>query len=99
MTPEFRSKVVGEMARVLREDGELLLIDFHPGPFEGIKGRIANVIITIAERLAGKEHFTNSRIFLTNGGPEPGRHGLSTRKDRVVGGGTFRLLVCSKDGV
>jgi len=100
MSPELRTRVVGEMTRVLRNDGELLLIDFHPGPFEGIKGRIANIIITIAEFLAGQVHFANSRIFLKNGGlqGEPERNGLTVTKDRIVGGGTFRLVVCVKNG-
>ena len=100
MTPETRAAVVGEMKRVVHEEGELLLIDFHPGPFEGFKGHVANIVITIAEFFAGREHFRQSRVFLRTGGLTPAveQHGLRTTLRRVLGGGTFALLVCGKPG-
>ncbi len=32
MAPQIRSGVLSEMKRVLKDDGHILLIDFHPGP-------------------------------------------------------------------
>ncbi len=99
MTPEARDIVIGEMNRVMRPDGEMLLIDFHPGPFHGMKGFIANSIITIAEYFAGGEHYANSRIFLRSGGltPHLERAGLLKSTERIVGGGTLSVTVCRKE--
>jgi len=100
MSPEVRSAVVGEMKRVMRDDGEMLLIDFHPGPFTGFKGHVANIIITIAEFFAGREHFRQSRVFLRTGGLSTvvDASGLDIKLRRVVGSGTFTLLVCGRSG-
>ncbi|MCP3953457.1 MAG: class I SAM-dependent methyltransferase, partial [Desulfobacterales bacterium] len=38
MSPVNRDLVIEEMKRVLKENGRLLLIDFHPGPLRPLKG-------------------------------------------------------------
>ena len=54
--PDVRLDILGEMLRVMKPDGCMLITDFHPGPFTGFKGHRMNVAITIAERFAGREH-------------------------------------------
>ncbi len=100
MSPDVRTRVVTDMGRVLRSGGKMVLIDFHPGPLEGLKGRIASAVITVAEFFAGREHFRNSRQFLRSGGLAPliATHGLLLFKNRVVAVGTLTVTVCTKPG-
>src|SRR5512143_2026045 len=45
MREQTRSGVLTEMKRVLKEEGRILLIDFHPGPYQPLQGWISKVII------------------------------------------------------
>lgn len=95
MPRNVRSAVIYETKRVLKEDGRILLIDFHPGPIQPLKGWIYKSIITLIEFSAGREHFKNCRNFLANKGL-PGlisSHGLSIDKERIVSGGNIALLL------
>ena len=68
MVPLMRIRILAEARRVLVESGRILIIDFHPGPIKGLKGRIIKMVINIAEFFAGREHFRNSRQYLASGG-------------------------------
>jgi demethylmenaquinone methyltransferase/2-methoxy-6-polyprenyl-1,4-benzoquinol methylase len=89
------SAVINESKRTLKEDGRILLIDFHPGPIQPLKGWLSKSIITLAEIAAGQEHFKNYRDFMDNKGlPELiSTHGLSIDKEKIVSGGNIALFL------
>ena len=89
-----RSPVMEEMARVIKAEGHLLLVDFHPGPLQFPKGYGIKPFILMIERLAGREHFRNYCDFLAQGGLPPllEAAGLRIDRQRVVSGGNLVLL-------
>ena len=95
MPRAVRSAVINESKRTLNEDGRILLIDFHPGPIQPLKGWLNKSIITFAEIAAGREHFKNYRDFMANKGlPELiSTHGLSIDKEKIVSGGNIALFL------
>lgn len=66
MDPAGRPALLGEMGRVLRKDGTLLIMDFD-FPLEADRGWTARLIRWI-EKMAGKEHHGNFRNFMATGG-------------------------------
>jgi hypothetical protein len=52
-----------------------------------------NAGITVLERMAGREHYRNSRLFLAGGGLIPllDEIGMTLEDLKVVGGGTVGL--------
>jgi ubiquinone/menaquinone biosynthesis C-methylase UbiE len=95
MTRAVRSAVTNESKRILREEGRILLIDFHPGPIRPIKGWIYKSIIALVEFAAGREHFKNYRDFIANKGlPELiSTHGLFVDNEKIVSSGNFALFL------
>jgi ubiquinone/menaquinone biosynthesis C-methylase UbiE len=99
MPPATRLAVLNEVKRVLKNDGHILLIDFHPGPYQPLKGWVSKLIILLSELAAGREHFRNYRHFLANGGLSAlmAQQNLRIEKQRVLAGGTFaNYLVCQE---
>jgi len=94
-----RSAVVNEAKRTLKEDGRILLIDFHPGPIRPLKGWLYKRIITFIEFAAGREHFKNYRSFIANEGLPAliSDHDLSVDQEKIVGGGNIALFLLRKD--
>jgi len=95
MPADVRAPVVSEMARVVGEDGRLLLIDFHQGPYSFPKGWLYRSVIVPIEIGAGLEHFKNHRDFLSRKGL-PGLiagNGLEVEKERLLAGGTMMVSV------
>jgi ubiquinone/menaquinone biosynthesis C-methylase UbiE len=95
MAPATRSAVLGEMGRVLRDGGRMLLIDFHPGPHDWSEAWLPKTIIFLSEVGAGRRHYGNYRHFMGIGGL-PGladEHGLVVHKQRIVAGGAMALLL------
>ena len=45
MSQQTRSGVIAEIKRVLKDDGHIMLIDFHSGPYRPLQGWISKVII------------------------------------------------------
>jgi ubiquinone/menaquinone biosynthesis C-methylase UbiE len=95
MTPDTRIAVVGEMRRVLRDEGRLLVIDYHPGTVRSLKGWLFKGLIWLIERLAGRDHFRNYRHFLSHGGALPlaRQFNLSQVQSKFVTGGNLGLYV------
>lgn len=95
ISAETRSAVIMEMKRVLKKDGRILLIDFHPGPYQPLQGWISKVIIFFSELAAGQEHFRNYRYFMANGGlvALAAQHCLKVEKQRILAGGTFAICL------
>ncbi len=99
MPSAVRSAVINESKRTLNEDGRILLIDFHPGPIQPLKGWLNKSVIIIAELAAGREHFKNYRDFLANKGL-PGLisiHSLSIDKEKIVSGGNIALFLLKSE--
>jgi ubiquinone/menaquinone biosynthesis C-methylase UbiE len=96
--PEIvRTKVLMEMMRVVRKEGSILIIDFHPGPIQFPKGWMYKAVIFFFEITAGYEHFKNFRNFISRNGI-PGlieSKSLMLEKLKIVGGGNLGLYVLS----
>jgi ubiquinone/menaquinone biosynthesis C-methylase UbiE len=95
MPPGIRSAVIDESKRTLNVGGRILMIDFHPGPIQPLKGWLNKSIIMLAEVAAGREHFKNYRHFMANKGlPELiSTHGLTIDKEKIVSGGNIGLFL------
>jgi demethylmenaquinone methyltransferase/2-methoxy-6-polyprenyl-1,4-benzoquinol methylase len=98
LSPQVRSNIIQECKRVLKKEGRILFIDFHPGPIRPIKGWLAKLLIIISEIAAGREHFKNYRRFIKNGGlfALVNSHDLSIDDKRVVTGGAMAVLLLKK---
>jgi ubiquinone/menaquinone biosynthesis C-methylase UbiE len=98
MGPEIRTAVIEESMRTCKQGGYLLLIDFHPGPVQPIKGWVNKAIILMAELAAGREHFGNYRHFITRNGLAGlvSSPGLFIEKKKIVAGGNVALFLARK---
>jgi ubiquinone/menaquinone biosynthesis C-methylase UbiE len=98
MPTEVRSPVMMEMIRVAKQDGRILIIDFHPGPIRFPKGWIYKAITLFFERMAGREHFSNGRDFLSRKGLcgliEP--HPFTVEREKIVRAGNIALLLIKR---
>jgi ubiquinone/menaquinone biosynthesis C-methylase UbiE len=98
MPQQVRVDVLNEARRILKNDGRLLLIDFHTGPIKKFRGFSSKIIITISEIAAGREHYKNYRHFMKNGGL-PGLIELSDfviEDKKIVSGGNFGIFLLKK---
>jgi demethylmenaquinone methyltransferase/2-methoxy-6-polyprenyl-1,4-benzoquinol methylase len=99
MPRKIRSQVMNEMVRVLKKEGRILLIDYHPGSIRFPKGWMYKAVIYFFEIAAGREHFKNFRDFLANNGI-PGlidSYKLTMEKTKIVGGGNLGVyLLCAE---
>lgn len=92
LTSPVQQGVVAEMVRVTRPGGHLLIADFRIGPLR-VKGRLLRVFSTLAERLAGREHHHNWRLYMASGGMPAvlDALGLEVEREKIVGGGNMSL--------
>ncbi len=95
MPSAVRDAVIYESKRTCKQDGRILLIDFHPGPIQPLKGWINKSIILIAELAAGQEHFRNYRDFIKRDGLAGliSTCGLSVDQKKIVAGGNMALYL------
>ena len=90
-----RQAALAEMARVMADDGRLLVIDFHAGGLRGLKGRLLRGFSVVTELVAGLTHYRHYRVFIASGGV-PGivlANGLAIEQEKVVAGGNIGLYV------
>jgi len=101
MDQDSRVHALGQMRRVLRQDGRMLLIDFHPGPYRFPKGWLTKLVILFAELAAGRTHFRNYRHFISIGGLNSliQSTGLTVERERIVGGGCLAVYLLKKQGL
>lgn len=95
MPGEMRTPVFAEMKRVVKSNGRILLVDFHPGPIEFPKGWLSKLVITFFELTAGFTHFINYRSFIKAKGLQTLIHlqNLVIEKEIIVSGGNIVLYV------
>lgn len=93
-----RSSVMNESKRVMKKDGRIFIVDYHPGPIGSLKGWFLKIFIIFIEFLAGKKHFRNYRKFLELQGMPPLiiEHQLSIEKTKIVAGGNIGLFLLKK---
>lgn len=99
MPAPIRSTAVNESKRVMKKDGRILLVDYHPGPIRFPKGWILKMMITCVEMAAGQEHFRNYRNFLACRGVFPliTQHRLSVEREKIATGGNIGLFLLARN--
>jgi ubiquinone/menaquinone biosynthesis C-methylase UbiE len=92
LDPPVRETALSEMARVVKPDGRVLVIDFSKGRLRG-KGLVSRGLSLAAEMAAGRTHFRNFRAFMRSGGLPPllGPTGLTVQQERTVSGGNLAV--------
>ena len=100
MPPGTRAAALGEIRRVLRPGGRVLLTDFEAGPVRPGRGWVAKGIIAASETAAGRSHHRNSRHFIAHGGLPPllDAQGFSVDQRRIAGGGAIGLYLALPQG-
>ncbi len=95
MPSQIRPVVIREMARVVKHDGRILLIDYHLGPIRFPKGWMFKIIILFFEVMAGREHFMNYRDFLSKNCLQNliFKKNLRILNEKIVGGGNVALFL------
>ncbi|MBU8909884.1 MAG: class I SAM-dependent methyltransferase [Desulfobacterales bacterium] len=91
MHSSIRPLIIDEMVRVMKQDGRLVFVDYHPGPIRFPKGWLYKMIILFFEIVAGREHFRNYKDFLAGKGLLPliKINNLYIEKEKVVSGGNL----------
>ena len=99
MDGRVRSKVIGEIKRVVKRDGRILFIDFHAGSPRPLKGWLSKLVILLSEVAAGRRHFRSYRHFMSIGGlPHLIKESqLSVEKEKIVGDDTLALYLLRAD--
>jgi ubiquinone/menaquinone biosynthesis C-methylase UbiE len=94
MSAEMRSAVIAEAKRVVRANGGIIVLEYHPGPLHFPRGWLAKPLILLAERLAGAQHFHHYGEFLAAGGmPRLAlRNDLAVKACRIIKGGNFGIF-------
>jgi ubiquinone/menaquinone biosynthesis C-methylase UbiE len=92
-----RKTALSEMARVVKPDGRILIIDYYVGSMRA-KGYLARSVSMVAERIAGRDHYRNWRTFLRSGGiaTMAPKAGISIESEKVVAGGNLALWILRK---
>ncbi len=91
--PGTRSAVLEDMVRVLRPEGCIGIIDYHPLPKRTVKGLGTRLLMRGIEWSAGRRHYANYRHFMTNGGifPPVNRLGLIVEDLKRASGGNIGI--------
>lgn len=87
-----------EIARVTKPDGRVLVIEYRAGPLR-VKGHVTRSLSTVAERVAGRDHYRNWRAYLDSGGvpAELPQVGLTVEREKIVAGGNLAVWLLRPD--
>lgn len=93
-----RAAALTEIARVVRPDGRVLIIDYRAGSLRA-KGYVTRSISTVAERVAGREHYRNWRAYLSAGGvpADSANARLTVEREKIVAGGNLAAWLLKID--
>ena len=94
---QTRIKILAESKRVMKKNGRMLVIDYHPERKKTLKGFLKNKLIRFVEYKAGKEHFKNYKDFIARDGLFPllKQNALSIQKQKLVTGGNIVIYVAT----
>jgi ubiquinone/menaquinone biosynthesis C-methylase UbiE len=97
MPQPVRLGTLGEMRRVVKPGGKVLLVDFHTGPFQFPLGWINHTGIALVEHRAGGEHYQGYLDFMQRGGLPPLAElaGLGVESVTLAWGGASLLVLAS----
>lgn len=90
------TSTLGEMTRVTRRGGRIAVLDYRTGPMRW-QGRAWRGFSTVAEFVAGREHFRAWRSWLGSGGiasQEPPDTALE--REKIVAGGNLAIRVARR---
>jgi len=95
LQPGLRAAMLEEAGRVLKSEGQILLVDFHVQAKRSLLGKLTYAFISVIEFFAGWEHFSTSRDFLAKGGIPTLASGLELgiRKSIIVGNGNLGVYL------
>jgi len=95
MPESIREKVLREMQRVVKQNGRILLVDYHSGPILFPMGWIYKAVILFFEIAAGREHFKNYRNFIKKGTLPPliSFSNLKIDKKKIISKGNFAIFL------
>jgi ubiquinone/menaquinone biosynthesis C-methylase UbiE len=98
MPENIRFDVVTEIKNLLKKDGRLVMVDYHPGPIRGAKGWCIKLLIFFVELAAGMKHFCNHLNFLSNKGLPAilSKHDLLVEKVKIVRGGNLAVVLAQR---
>lgn len=65
--PETRDKILKEMIRVTKDKGSIVIADYEHPDRKGFLQKMAKMEIMTAERIAGKNHYNNYKLYMGNG--------------------------------
>ncbi len=90
--PDTQQDVLSEMARVTKQDGRVLVVDYRIGSLR-LKGRMLRGFSTVAERFAGSTHYANWRRYMRAGGLPSllSDSGLEVDREKISAGGNLGL--------
>ena len=93
--PATRAAILTEARRVLKPEGQYLIIDYYRGKLTFPRGWFHKAAITFIEFVAGRDHFRNFRQFMAQGGIEAlvAEHPYVVTERKVVSGGNLGVLV------
>jgi ubiquinone/menaquinone biosynthesis C-methylase UbiE len=94
---DTRTRVLNEIRRVAKDDGRVLVFEYHPGPLAFPRGFLSRPLGLMVERLAGLEHYRNYKDFIERGGLPAlaARNNFNVDQARVIKGGNFGLFLLS----
>lgn len=91
LPPGTRSAVLGEMSRVVRPGGRVLITDFRAGDLR-LGGRVRRLVSHLLERAAGAEHYRQWRAYQRTGGlPAMLPPSLEIEQEKIVSGGNMAV--------
>lgn len=96
--PRPRLMVLAEIERVLRYEGRLGFVDYHPEPWGSLKGLMVSCFNWVVERAAGRDHYSHYRHFLKTGGVPSmiNQFNLRIEDSKRVSGGNIGLYRLSR---